>query len=160
MQKCIYTFSDNHGKSFSKLGVEGIFLNVQQISYLLVKCEECPESQVQGQDGHERHHLLWLLFSRMSRATLLQPHRLQPTRLLCPWDSPRKNTAVGCHFFSRRSSQPRDWTCVFCISRAILHHWATREAIITLLEDLALSCSIWPSRATGSFSNLNLTESH
>ena len=77
MQKCIYTFSDNHGKSFSKLGVEGIFLNVQQISYLLVKCEECPESQVQGQDGHERHHLLWLLFSRMSRATLLQP-LLQP----------------------------------------------------------------------------------
>ena len=26
------------------------------------------------------------------------PHRLQPTRLLCPWDSPGKNTGVGCHF--------------------------------------------------------------
>ena len=25
-------------------------------------------------------------------------HRWQPTRLLCPWDSPRKNTGVGCHF--------------------------------------------------------------
>ena len=22
----------------------------------------------------------------------------QPTRLLCPWDSPGKNTGVGCHF--------------------------------------------------------------
>ena len=24
--------------------------------------------------------------------------RQQPTRLLCPWDSPGKNTGVGCHF--------------------------------------------------------------
>ena len=29
----------------------------------------------------------------------LQPHRQQPTRLPCPWDSPGKNTGVGCHFF-------------------------------------------------------------
>ena len=28
----------------------------------------------------------------------LQPHGQQPTRLLCPWDSPGKNTGVGCHF--------------------------------------------------------------
>ena len=28
----------------------------------------------------------------------VQPHRQQPTRLLCPWDSPGKNTGVGCHF--------------------------------------------------------------
>ena len=28
----------------------------------------------------------------------LQPHRRQPTRLSCPWDSPGKNTGVGCHF--------------------------------------------------------------
>ena len=27
-----------------------------------------------------------------------QPHELQPTRLLCSWDSPSKNTEVGCHF--------------------------------------------------------------
>jgi len=26
------------------------------------------------------------------------PHRQQPTRLLCPRDSPGKNTGVGCHF--------------------------------------------------------------
>ena len=25
------------------------------------------------------------------------PHRQQPTRLPCPWDSPGKNTGVGCH---------------------------------------------------------------
>ena len=28
----------------------------------------------------------------------LQPNRQQPTRFLCPWDSPGKNTGVGCHF--------------------------------------------------------------
>ena len=26
-----------------------------------------------------------------------QPNELQPVRLLCPWDSPGKNTGVGCH---------------------------------------------------------------
>ena len=29
----------------------------------------------------------------------MRPHRWQPTRLLCPWDSPGKNTGVGYHFF-------------------------------------------------------------
>ena len=29
----------------------------------------------------------------------LWPHELQPVRLLCPWDSPGKNTGVGFHFF-------------------------------------------------------------
>ena len=28
----------------------------------------------------------------------VRPHRRQPTRLLLPWDSPGKNTGVGCHF--------------------------------------------------------------
>ena len=28
----------------------------------------------------------------------VQPHRRQCNRLLCPWDSPGKNTGVGCHF--------------------------------------------------------------
>ena len=28
----------------------------------------------------------------------MRPQRRQPTRLLCPWDSPGKNTGVGCHF--------------------------------------------------------------
>ena len=28
----------------------------------------------------------------------LRPCGLHPARLLCPWDSPGKNTGVGCHF--------------------------------------------------------------
>ena len=37
------------------------------------------------------------VLSRFSRANSLQPYGLYPTRLLCPWDSPDKNTGVGCH---------------------------------------------------------------
>ena len=36
------------------------------------------------------------MFSVMSNS--LWPHGLSPARLLCPWNSPGKNTGVGCHF--------------------------------------------------------------
>ena len=32
------------------------------------------------------------------KSNSLQPHGLQPTRFLCPWDSPGKKTGMGCHF--------------------------------------------------------------
>ena len=41
---------------------------------------------------------LLLLLSRFSRSDSVRPHRWQPTRLPRPWDSPGKNTGVGCHF--------------------------------------------------------------
>ena len=41
---------------------------------------------------------LLLLLSRFSRVQLCATHRRQPTRLPRPWDSPGKNTGVGCHF--------------------------------------------------------------
>ena len=42
-----------------------------------------------------RIHLFDLKNIVMSNS--FQPHRLQPTRLLYPWNSPGKNTGVGCH---------------------------------------------------------------
>ena len=33
-----------------------------------------------------------------AKSDSVQPHRWQPTRLPHPWDSPGKNTGVGCHF--------------------------------------------------------------
>ena len=48
-------------------------------------------------------------------------------RLLCPWNSPGQNTGVGSCFFSRGSSQPRDWTQVSCIAGRFFIVWATRE---------------------------------
>ena len=32
----------------------------------------------------------------------VRPRRWQPTRLPCLWDSPGKNTGVGCHFLLQR----------------------------------------------------------
>ena len=32
------------------------------------------------------------------RVRLFWPHGLWPARFLCPWDSPGKNTGMGCHF--------------------------------------------------------------
>ena len=42
--------------------------------------------------------LLLLLLSCLSRVRLCVTPRRQPTRLLRPWDSPGKNTGMGCHF--------------------------------------------------------------
>ena len=42
--------------------------------------------------------LLLLLLSRFSRVWPVRSRRRQPTRLPGPWDSPGKNTGVGCHF--------------------------------------------------------------
>ena len=39
-----------------------------------------------------------LRFSRSVMSDSEWPHRRQPTRLPCPWDSPGKKTGVGCHF--------------------------------------------------------------
>ena len=34
----------------------------------------------------------------------VRPHRWQPTRLPRLWDSPGKNTGVGCHFLLQREA--------------------------------------------------------
>ena len=50
----------------------------------------------------------------------LRPHGLWPTRLLCPWDFPGKNTGVIVISCSRGSSQPRDQTRVPCVGIVLL----------------------------------------
>ena len=45
----------------------------------------------------------------------VHPFGLQPARLLCPWDSPGKNTGVGCHAH------------VSCIGRHVLYHWEANK---------------------------------
>ena len=41
--------------------------------------------------------------------TLVEPHWLWPTRLLCPWDFPGKNTGVGCHFLLQGIFLTQGW---------------------------------------------------
>ena len=56
----------------------------------------------------------------------LRPHKLQPTRLLCPQDSPNKNTGVGCHsllqgIFPTQGSNPH----LLC-----LPHWQAGSLLL------------------------------
>ena len=37
------------------------------------------------------------MLSHFSLVYIFETHGLWPTRLPCPWDSPGKNTGVGCH---------------------------------------------------------------
>ena len=50
----------------------------------------------------EKFSSLLLYMSAAASASVVSdsvwPHRWQPTRLPRPWDSPGKNTGVGCHF--------------------------------------------------------------
>ena len=41
--------------------------------------------------------------------TLWNPHGLYPTRLLCPWDFPGKNTGMGCCFLLQRIFPTQRW---------------------------------------------------
>ena len=58
----------------------------------------------------------------------LQPHGLQPVRLLCPWNSPGKNTGVGCHSFLHGIflTQGLNLSPLHC--RQILYRLSHREA--------------------------------
>ena len=60
--------------------------------------------------------LCWFLCLAAPVCPTLQPHGLQPTRLLCPWDSPGKSTGVGYRLLLQR---------IFLIQGSIplLLHW-------------------------------------
>ena len=51
--------------------------------------------------SHMHMHIYKCCFRRQVTSVVsdsVQPHRQQPTRRPRPWDSPGKNTGVGCHF--------------------------------------------------------------
>ena len=52
----------------------------------------------------------------------LPPRGLYPTRLLCPWDVPDKNTAVRCHFLLQGIFPTQGLNCISCICKRILYH--------------------------------------
>ena len=53
------------------------------------------------------------------------PYGLQPTKLLCPWDSPGKNTGMGSHFLLQGIFMAQGLNPCFLHCRQILYHWAT-----------------------------------
>ena len=69
----------------------------------------------------------------------LQPYGLQPARLLCPWDSPGKNSGVGYHalfqgIFLTQGSNLR----LLCLlqrrlDRQVPYHWHCLGSLLPLL---------------------------
>ena len=62
--------------------------------------------------------------------TLLWLYGLQPSRVLCPWDCPSKNTRVGSHFLLHGFFPNQNVSCSSYIGRQILYHGAIWEAHI------------------------------
>ena len=62
----------------------------------------------------------------------LQTHKLESTRLLCPWNFPGKNTGVGCHFLLHRLFLTRG------LNLSLLHplHWQVDSLPLHHLESL------------------------
>ena len=60
--------------------------------------------------------------SRSIVSDSLQPHGLQPSRLLCPQDSPGKNTGVGLHFLLQGIFPTQGSNSGLLHCRQILYH--------------------------------------
>ena len=58
----------------------------------------------------------------------LRPHGLSPTRLLCPWDSPGKNTGMGCHSLLQRIFPTQGLNPGLSYCRQILCHLKHQES--------------------------------
>ena len=63
----------------------------------------------------------------------LQPHRLQPTRLLHPWDSPGKNTGEDCRSLLQRIFPTQGLNPGLQHCRQILYHLSFREVLLLCL---------------------------
>ena len=67
----------------------------------------------QGQNYRKNNEERMCVRSKLLQCCVtLQSHGLQPSRLLCPWDFPGKNTGVGAMPSSRASSLLKDQTQV------------------------------------------------
>ena len=53
----------------------------------------------------------------------LWPHRLQSARLLCPWNSPRNNARVSCHFLLQEIFSIQGWNWKSIPRLLHLLHW-------------------------------------
>ena len=62
-------------------------------------------------------------------------HRQQPTRLSRPWDSPGKNTGMGCHFLLQEEYTEE-------LYKKDLHNPDNHNSLITHLEPDILECEV------------------
>ena len=102
-----------------------------------------------------RIHTYMCVLSHSLMSDSLQLHELQPARLLCPWNSPGKNTAVGCHFlfqgiFPIQGSNP----CLLFLQHLVGGFFTTRPpgkpiythmrvCVLSHFSHVQLSVTLW-----------------
>ena len=89
------------------------------------------EKKKQGEKRRVRCVRPCVLSHKVVSSHSLQPHGLKPTRLLCPWNSPGKNTGVGSHFllqgiFPTQGLKPHLFCLLHC--RQILDRLSHQES--------------------------------
>ena len=89
--------------------------------------------------------------SRSVVSDSLQPHGLYPTRLLCLWDFPGKNTRVGFHSLLQGIFQLRDCPGVSHIAGRSFTVWATNKYYMKCFND----AFIFPRLPNTKFFTLN-----
>ena len=73
---------------------------------------------------------LFNMYSIMfSRVWLFPTPWTVASRPLCPWDSPGKNTGVGCHALLQGIFPTQGLNVCLLLCRRILYHWATWEVV-------------------------------
>ena len=68
----------------------------------------------------------------LSRVRLCEPMDCSPLRLLCPWDSPGKDTGVGCHFLLQGIFPTQEPNLGLLHCRQILSQLSYKGSIVDL----------------------------
>ena len=74
------------------------YLQAQSHSVVLILRSRNSTHELSGDTIQPTIHAAAAAAKLLQSCPTLRPHRWQPTRLPHPWDSPGKNTGVGCHF--------------------------------------------------------------
>ena len=75
--------------------------------------------------------------------TLCDPMDCSPPRLLCPWNSPGKNTGVGCHSLLQGIFPTQESNLCLLHRRQILYQLSHQESPILRSEDINININQW-----------------
>ena len=93
-----------------------------------------------------KNHVIFDILNNMSvshsvMSDSLQPHGLQPSRLLCPWNSQGKNTGVGSHSFLQGVFLTQGLNIqVSCIAGRFFTIRATRKVRVNFYCKIVMCC--------------------
>ena len=74
-----------------------------------------------------------LVFLVLSHSVMSNSFELFAARFLCPWDSPSKNTRVGCHFLLQGIFLPQE-------SNLCILHWQVDSLLLSHVESPIVLC--------------------